>query len=73
MVSHDADDHGWSFLTGEGVSNEDVKLVSMASIVKLDPTVIEVADLLPGWTAERDSVGSGWTRSQVIVEEVGEE
>ena len=72
MVSHDADDHGWSFLTGESVSNDEVKLVSMSSIVNLDPTVVEVADLLPGWTAERNSVGSGWTRSEIMVEEIGE-
>ena len=43
---------------------EDAQLVAMKTVVSIDPTVAEVADLLPGWSAERTSVGGEWSRTQ---------
>jgi len=40
----------------------DAKLVSLEEIVRLDPTVLEVADLEPGWQAVRGYIGDSWTR-----------
>src|SRR5262249_42258665 len=54
LVSHDADDHGWQFIGTSDVSMPDAKLVCLEEIVRLDPTVLEVADLPPGWQAIRE-------------------
>jgi hypothetical protein len=40
----------------------DAKLVCLEEIVRLDPTVLEVADLEPGWQALREVVDGSWTR-----------
>jgi hypothetical protein len=53
LVSHDADDDGWQFLDGGEVDLDKAALISMAHAVALDPTVREVADMPPGWTAWR--------------------
>ncbi|MEM6393792.1 MAG: hypothetical protein AAF797_13545 [Planctomycetota bacterium] len=62
MVSHDTDDHGWQFLDGWPFETSRAALVSLKTIVELDPTVQEVADLPPGWTATRERVGAAWKR-----------
>ncbi|MDX1930525.1 MAG: hypothetical protein SFV81_28635 [Pirellulaceae bacterium] len=62
-VVHDAADHGWQFLSDEGASMEDALLVCLNDIVAYDHTVLEIADLPPGWIATRDRVGSPWTRA----------
>jgi hypothetical protein len=36
----------------------------LEEIVKRDPTVLDVADLPPGWQAVRERVGGAWTRRQ---------
>ena len=48
LVSHDAEDHGWQFIGTSDASMADAKLVCLEHIVRLDPTVLEVADLPPG-------------------------
>lgn len=62
LVSHDADDHGWQFIGISDASSTDVRIVSLEEIVWLDPTVLDVADLPPGWQAVRDRVGGPWKR-----------
>jgi hypothetical protein len=62
LVAHDADDHAWQFIGTSDASVADGKLVCLEEIVQLDPTVLEVADLEPGWQALRDFVGGQWTR-----------
>jgi hypothetical protein len=62
LVSHDADDHGWQFIGTSDAAMDDAMLVSLESIVRRDPTVLEVADLPPGWQAVRSAVGEPWTR-----------
>ena len=61
-VTHDADDHGWQFLDGGDVVMEDAAVVCLNEIVKLDPTVVEVADLPPGWAAWREAKDAPWQR-----------
>jgi hypothetical protein len=63
-VSHDVDDHGWQFIGPSGASSKEAMVVGLGNIVKLDATVLEVADLPPGWIAERDHHGDTWTRSK---------
>ena len=62
LVTHDSEDHGWQFIGSSGASSADLKIVALEEIVQLDPTVLEVADLEPGWQAVRDSVGNPWMR-----------
>jgi hypothetical protein len=63
-VSHDEDDHGSQFIGPSGASMKEAMLVALSNVVKLDATVLEIADLPPGWIAEREYVGAPWTRSK---------
>ncbi len=62
LVSHDSDDHGWQFIGSTDASMEDARVVSLSEIVDLDPSVLEVADLPPGWQAVRSALGKQWAR-----------
>jgi hypothetical protein len=64
-VVHYSDDHSWAFTCGTTSDPNDALVVSMKSIVELDPTVLSIADLLPGWGASREAVGSPWERYQL--------
>ena len=66
LVTHYEDDHSWGFQSGRPVTMAEAMVVGMDSIVRIDPTVAEVADLPPGWTAERDAVGAEWRRSPSV-------
>jgi hypothetical protein len=54
-VVHDEDDHGWQFLNLDDACEEGASVVSLEDIVKLDPTVLAVAHIPPGWRAWRKS------------------
>ena len=62
LVSHDADDHGWQFIGITEANMEDALLVCLSNVVELDPTVLEVANLPPGWQAIREGAGKPWNR-----------
>jgi len=62
LVSHYTDDHSWAFLSGEPVTVEESQIISMEEIVNIDPTVLEIATLEPGWSAERKEVGKEWSK-----------
>jgi hypothetical protein len=62
LVGHDADDHGWQFIGTSDASIADGRVVCLEHIVSLDPSVLEVADLPPGWQAVRKRVGGRWKR-----------
>lgn len=57
-------DDGWQFLCGTTNKSKDGKLVSLDSILAIDPTVAVVADLPRDWKASRDSVNSDWKYSE---------
>ena len=60
-VTHDSDDHGWQFL-GRDARVEDAKIIALHEAVELDRSVLQLADMPPGWHAWRDSVEDPWTR-----------
>jgi hypothetical protein len=64
-VTHDEDDHGWQFLGREDADPDQASVVTLEEIVQLDPSVLEVADLPPGWHAWRGSMESAWQRSRI--------
>jgi hypothetical protein len=63
-VSHDLDDHGWQFLGSEAAMPTEAAVLALGEVVQLDPSVLEVADLPPGWYARRDSRSAPWHRFQ---------
>lgn len=64
-VFHDADDHGWQFHCAGDVEMKDAMLVSLAEMVRHDPSITEVADLPPGWQAWRKGKGDAWQRAKM--------
>jgi hypothetical protein len=64
LVNHDSEDGGWQFLTGEALDMADARLVSLAEMVQLDPTLAAIADLPLGWEAARARVDDEWHRSE---------
>jgi hypothetical protein len=68
-VTHDEDDGGWQFLDGAEVAVEEASLVSLRQMTRIDPSVLELADLPLGWVAERASPGGPWQRAPAVTEE----
>jgi hypothetical protein len=62
FVSHDEDDHAWQFLDDETTESKQAALVCLEDIVEIDPSVLEVADLEPGWVATRSTPNDPWVR-----------
>ena len=63
-VTHDTDDGGWQFLGWEDAKEDDVKIVALSTIVRLDPSVQELADLPLGWHAWRRASDQPWQRAK---------
>ena len=64
LVSHDEDDGGWQFIGPEGPLEEQAMVVGLGSILRVDPTIAELADLPPGWRAWRANRESPWQRGR---------
>jgi hypothetical protein len=62
-VTHDEDDHGWQFLGLEDAQESDACVVAFQKIVAKDSSILELADLPPGWHAWRRSPTSAWQRT----------
>jgi hypothetical protein len=63
LVAHDADDGCWQFLDGGAADGADASVVSLEEMTRIDPTLVELADLPPGWVACRYGPGAPWVRS----------
>ncbi|EAT1859369.1 hypothetical protein EJO82_21875 [Salmonella enterica] len=66
-VSHDSDDGAWQFHTSHSlpVTENDVALVSLQSIVNLDNSITDLVDLPLGWCAWRKSVSDVWQKAPI--------
>lgn len=62
VVIHYEDDHSWAFMCGTTNDDEDGRVIGMGTALQIDPTLREVADLLPGWKAWRSGIGEQWQR-----------
>ncbi len=62
LVAHD-DDEAWQFLHGGPVELADAMIVCLGHVVKLDPSLAELADLPVGWRASRGAPGEPWQRA----------
>ena len=58
-VSHDEDGY-WQFLCGEAHEEEDARIVSLATILEIEPTMGDLAELDYGEYAEAESETSDW-------------
>ncbi len=63
-VYHDEDDHGWQFHYNGEKNVADCMVVALEEIVVLDSSVLEVADIPPGWMASREEKGAPWKRAK---------
>jgi hypothetical protein len=63
-VFHDEDDHGWQFHYAGEKDVADTMIVALEEIVAQDSSVLEVADLPPGWKAWRKKRGAPWQRAK---------
>jgi hypothetical protein len=63
-VTHDEDDHSWQFLGAGDADANDAAIVGLGEIAKLDASVLEIADMPPGWHAWRRTKSSPWERSR---------
>ena len=68
FVSHDIDDHGWQFLGLEDADEADACLIALEEVVALDRSMLELADLPPGWCAWRADRASPWQRAPEAAE-----
>jgi hypothetical protein len=59
-VSHDMADGAWQFHASLSLGPKDAMLVALSEIVRLDPTVCELAALPLGWSAERSGKDQPW-------------
>ena len=59
-VVHDAEDGGWQFLDGNDTDAREARLIGMATALRLDPGLREIAALPEGWEARRGSLEEGW-------------
>ncbi|HJZ93651.1 MAG TPA: hypothetical protein VKE40_22440 [Gemmataceae bacterium] len=69
LVSHDAEDGMWQFLTGDAVDMADALIVSLQSVYLLDPSIAGLADLPLGWKASRPSRAEPWQRRSCLAGE----
>ena len=65
VVVHDAEDHGWQFLTGQDVTMDDAMIISMGQIVAHDQTLLEIGTMPPGHIATRVAVGEPWNIEKI--------
>jgi len=62
LVVHYSEDHSWAFTCGITNKSEDMLVVNMGEIVEKDSSLHEIADLPPGWCAERNSACAEWRK-----------
>lgn len=62
-VWHNADDGTWQFLDGsDELDMDEAAVVALQEIVRLDPSILELADLPTGWVVWRPNPSSPWKR-----------
>ena len=68
-VTHDHDGWWQALDAVSPIEPEHAVVACMMCLVELHPDLAELADLPPGWTAEREKPGAAWTRSEFEQEE----
>ena len=65
-VTHDKEDGAWQFFSNDHFDHlEDVaKVVALGEIIEMDSTLLDLADLPPGFSAHRKFKGDKWVRKE---------
>ncbi|MEO9129875.1 MAG: hypothetical protein ABI240_01570 [Sphingomonas sp.] len=64
IATHYGDDHSWAFTDGRPAEGAEAMIVAMSEVLDLHPNLFEIAELPPGWTARRITVGAPWAKQQ---------
>lgn len=61
-VTHEIEDGAWQFFSSDAFDNyeEVAMIVGLGEIIKIDKTVLDIADLPLGYVATRQSVDDKW-------------
>ena len=61
-VTHEKEDGAWQFFSNDNFDNFDdvAKVVALGEIIKIDTTILEIADLAEGFSAHRKFKGDRW-------------
>lgn len=59
-VSHDADDGMWQFLCERAHDASEARVVSLASVYRMDRSIGQLARLARGCAADRDNAKAKW-------------
>lgn len=63
-VTHDQEDSAWQFHPYNGTTPEsEAKLISLKTMLTIEPRIAELADLPLGWHAWRQNQESEWERA----------
>lgn len=63
-VTHDSEDGAWQFRGVDTPTEDNASVVALATIVALDPSIAELADLPLGWSAWREAKDTPWRRGR---------
>jgi len=66
IVTHEKEDGAWQFFSGDHFDNfEDVAvIVGLGEIIRIDSTILDVADMPEGYYAHRKVKGDKWIIEQ---------
>ena len=66
-VTHDKEDGAWQFFSDDEFDNFEsvAKIVGLGEIIKIDNTLLELADMPEGFSAYRKFKGDRWTIQEV--------
>jgi hypothetical protein len=63
-VSHDEDDGAWQFHPFAGTMEDEASVVSLKTILEIDPSISSLSDLPLGWCASRRAMNAEWKREK---------
>lgn len=66
-VTHEKEDRAWQFFSNDNFDNfEDVAMVvGLGEILKIDGTLLDLADLPEGFSAKRNFKGDKWVITEI--------
>ena len=64
FVLHDKEEGDWQFQGGEDFTDQDIRLVALENVTKMDPTVNDLFNLGMGERAWRTHAGDEWQREK---------
>ena len=69
-VTHDSEDGAWQFFSDDNLENvEDYAMVvGLRELIKMDETILNIADLPLGYFATRKSINDTWTIGKQLSE-----